>query len=64
MTLIEKIVRCLTDQQITARLTELSHSFDEWYMVGYSRDHPELRKDRVIQDALRNEYRRRTGEII
>lgn len=62
---LDRVVRVLPDDALVANLNAVSAELDDWAGLGFDVDHAsELALDRAKRDALRREYRRRTGEIV
>lgn len=65
MTVLESIVRELPTWAVVEHLNAVQADLDEWAANGFDVDHdPDLRRERARRDALRAEYRRRTGEVV
>lgn len=60
------IVKSLSDDVIVANLNHINAELDTFAVVmGVDPDsHPDLANERSTRDALRAEYRTRTGEVI
>jgi hypothetical protein len=67
MNVLQKIARRLSDDQLVSNLNRLNETLDSFVAEGLTKD-PEseasFQRDLKVRDALRNEYRTRTGEII
>lgn len=60
-----RIAAALTDEQLVANLNTLNEALDSFVSEGLDPEREtDLRKDVLLRDALRTEYRSRTGEVI
>lgn len=65
LSVLARVAGSLSDRAIVTNLTTIAAELDEWAAAGFDVDGaPELALDRAKRDALRAEYRRRTGERI
>lgn len=65
LSILARIARALSDDAVVLNLNAIASGLDEWAAEGFDVDHdPEFALDRAKRDALRAEYRRRTGERI
>lgn len=63
LSVLDRIARALSDDAVVLNLNAITSGLDEWAAEGFDVDHaPDFALDRAKRDALRREYRRRTGE--
>lgn len=68
MNILQRIARRLSDEQLITNLTNLTATLDSFVKEAGAKFDPEsepaFRQDVAVRDALRAEYRERTGEVI
>lgn len=61
---VEALVRYMTDDALVMNLNRVNADLDEWAAEGYDVESPAFGRELSVRDALREEFRRRTGEVI
>lgn len=62
--ILSRIAAALSDDQLVINLNRLNGTLDEYAAEKLDVNDPALLRERSLRDALRTEYRARTGEII
>jgi hypothetical protein len=65
LSILTRIAHALDDNALVANLIRIQTTLDEWAAEGFDVDtEADLRLDRAQRDALRAEWRKRSGERI
>lgn len=61
---LARIAAVLPDDTLVANMEKLSATFDSFAAEKLDVDDPALSQDRALYEALRQEFRNRSGEVI